>query len=163
MKRIILAALVSCVILLASCQENPADNGGDKVPVETDAPAENDVPDEPQEVQIDIDFTRLSSTIQSAQMQIILENIEDYVGQTIKIQGLYDYFFWEFNGKYFHDLIIDCPSGCPKRIEIISASPGDYPEVGAIIEVIGVFGYYREDGIDFSFPYLTVDEITVVQ
>jgi len=153
-KKGIAVIIISCliIVLTAGCSDDTDENANPAAPA-----------DDENQAGIDIDFTRLSTTMQIAQLQIVLENMPDYTGQTMKIQGVYDYSFWEVTGKFYHDLIIDCASGCPKRIEIFMDTPGEYPEPGTTIELLGVFGFYNEDGMGFNFPYLAVDEIIIIQ
>jgi hypothetical protein len=155
-RRIIAVLLCLIMMLLVGCSG--------EAPVNPDVNGNNgDNGNDEEQVKIDIDFTRLSSTMQNAQLQIVLDNMQDYIGQTMKIRGIYDHTFWEVTGKHYHDMVIDCPTGCLKRIELFIGADNEFPEVGEAIEAVGVFGFYREDGIDFNFPYFTVIEIEVVE
>jgi hypothetical protein len=152
----IAAILLSCLflILAAGCEEK---NGYAD-------PSENNEAEENQ-ITIDIDFTRLSSTMQNAQLQIVMQNAHDYIGQTMKIRGVYDPYFIEHLEEYLQFIMIDCPTGCPKYLEFIWSGdrvyPDDYPELGTMIELVGVFNIYKLNG--FDYPYFAVDDIVIVQ
>jgi hypothetical protein len=116
---------------------------------------------------IDIDFTRLSTIVQSTQHEIIMENVGDFVGQTMRIRGEYTAFFWEESGEIHHFVTLDCPSGCPKYFEFAVSGgelefPDDYPDEGVLIEIVGVLSTYRVSGVARDMPYFVVDEFVVV-
>ncbi|MCL2639037.1 MAG: hypothetical protein FWD48_11790 [Oscillospiraceae bacterium] len=148
MKKIL--ALFLCLMLISGCTEN----GGSENPPEVDADMSVDV-------DVDVDFTKLSSTMVSAQMDIIMQNMQAYVGQTMKIRGNYYPLFWEVNNEFLHFIIIECSSGCDKLFEFVwngeHIYPDDYPPEGTFIELPGVFGVDEE-----GFPYLAVDDIVIV-
>jgi hypothetical protein len=150
-KLALLLSLCATLIITAGCVE--------KQPM-------NDQPEKTAEsaVKIDIDFTRLSATMQSAQLENIMNDMPGFIGQTFKIRGVYDPYFYPEEQRLLHEIMIECTSGCPKYLEIsfISDAADDYPEIGTMIELTGVFGTYFAEGLNFNKPYLTIKEIVIV-
>ena len=111
---------------------------------------------------IDLDITAMDlSTAYSTLIDISMMP-QDYIGQTIKMRGTY--FIWHFglSGLYYHQISFRGPGGCcPRALEFILRNDGEYPEVGAKIEIIGVIGSYEEFG--GIFHYIAVDYITVLE
>jgi thiol-disulfide isomerase/thioredoxin len=116
---------------------------------------------------VDIDFTRMSATLVSAQIDNMFADIPSYIGQTMKIQGEYSPFFWSAMGTTVHFMLIDCPSGCMKQIEFKLHGgriyPDEYPDIGDMIEITGVFGTYRVEGFDTDIPYLSAEDLIIIQ
>jgi len=142
MKRLLtLVCLVS--LLLSGCSAN--------------SPADDEI--------ATLDLTILGSTMQSAEYGNMMRNPEAYRGTTIKARGSYMAIFSENDDRYFHFIVTkEGDICCQERFEFIlndkNAFPGDYPEEQAIIEIVGVFDSYNENGITRFF--LDVEEINVL-
>ena len=113
---------------------------------------------------IDVDLTMLSSTIAYAKVNSIMEKPDEYLGQTIKIRGPFDAFYYERTGVYYsYVLIEDIAACCMQRMEFIvngqHTYPDDFPEKETMIELVGVFGSYDE--LSNTYYYLAVDEIVI--
>ena len=111
---------------------------------------------------IDLDLTAMDpSTAYSILIDISMMP-QDYIGQTIKMRG--SYFIWHFglSGLYYHFISFEGPGGCcPRALEFILRDGGEYPEVSAKIEIIGVIGSYYE--FDAIFHYIAVDYMTILE
>lgn len=98
---------------------------------------------------IDVDLTKLSSTMVYSEVYNMMYYPEDYIGKTVKMQGMYAGYHDENTDKYYHACIIkDATACCAQGIEFEPAGeykyPDDYPEEGQEVCVTGVFDTYNE-------------------
>lgn len=103
---------------------------------------------------VDIDLTALSSTMVYGQVYNMMYYPENFIGQTIRMEGFYSDYFDQAKGKrYFACIIMDATACCSQGIEFELTEeysyPDDYPEVGDEVVVEGVFDLYEEDGYDY--------------
>ena len=96
---------------------------------------------------IDIDLTRLSSTMVYSEVYNMMNEPEKYVGKTIRMDGnLAVYKYPERN--YYTCIIQDATACCQQGMEFLWAGnhkyPDDYPNEGDGIIVTGVFDIYYE-------------------
>ncbi|MBO4484947.1 MAG: hypothetical protein J5738_06125 [Lachnospiraceae bacterium] len=115
-------------------------------------------PEEPNDTQvslrngdIDVDLTVLSSTLVYAEVYHMVTAPQDYVGQTVKMQGTFAYYYDQEIDCYYSACIIqDATACCSQGIEFVLTDefifPDDYPEPGTDICVIGEFSTYTEHG-----------------
>ena len=107
---------------------------------------------------IDIDLTSLSSTMVYSEVYNMMYEPENYVGKTIKMDGLFTAYHDESTGNYYFACIIqDATACCAQGMEFILTEdrsyPDDYPEEGEQITVVGVFDTYMEG--DYTYCILT--------
>ena len=98
---------------------------------------------------IDIDLTEMSSTMVYSEVYSMLAGPEDYIGKTVKMNGIFNYYHDVETGNYYFACIIrDATACCSQGIEFELTDdyiyPDDYPEVGGDVSVIGVFDTYME-------------------
>ena len=129
---------------------------------ETTAPTTSS--DRPGTGHIDIDLTRLSVTMVSAQVFQMITVPEEYLGQTVRVRGSHFEFFWEEGDMQLHYVVLNLEEGCcGQGIEFILpddiASSIGYPPQHAIIEITGVFSSYEKAG--HVFYYLAVNEMRI--
>lgn len=103
---------------------------------------------------IDIDLTKLSSTMVYAEVFSMMTNSKEYVGKTIRMRGYFSYYHNKpTDTYYFACLIKDATACCAQGIEFVLAGnnsfPDDYPRPGDEITVTGVFEPYLEDNYTF--------------
>lgn len=101
---------------------------------------------------IDMDLTTMSSTMVYANVYSLISYPDDYLGQTIKMEGVSSSFHSETNGNYYFACVIqDAAACCSQGIEYELTeefiNPDDYPSDGDQICVVGVFDMYEEDGM----------------
>ncbi len=111
---------------------------------------------------IDVDLTKLSSTMVFGEVYNMLANSKDYVGKTIKMGGAYSSNFFDLTQKNYHYVVIsDATACCQNGIEFVFDEslkyPEDYPKIGNYVEVVGVFDIYEE--LQTRYPYLKAVEI----
>lgn len=100
---------------------------------------------------IDIDLTRLSSTMVYSEVYNMMSNPDEYIGKTIRMDGnLAVYKYPERN--YYTCIIQDATACCQQGMEFLWKGdhkyPEDYPNEGDGIIVTGIFDVYYEDSIN---------------
>ena len=109
---------------------------------------------------IDVDLTKLSSTMVYSEVYNMMYSPDDYVGKTVKMEGQFAiYQATDENGAlipdqiYFACVIADATACCSQGLEFVLAGektyPDDYPELGSEINVTGVFQLYDENGTTY--------------
>lgn len=106
---------------------------------------------------VDIDLSSLSSTVVYAQVYRMMYYPEEFVGKTIRMEGLYSDFLDEATGKHYYACIIqDATACCAQGVEFEPVDsysyPDDYPSDGDTVVVEGVFDVYQEG----EFNYCTL-------
>ena len=178
MKRYFYAALLFIfVMMLSGCAEGGTGNlsrlfeGQPTIPQrpQTAEPFDSEIAPVPREVaprteagHVDIDLTRMSVTMVSAQVWQMMVIPYDYLGLTVRVRGSYYTFLWDEADMQLHYVVLDLTAGCcGQAIEFILSeeliNSIGYPVQNTPIEITGVFTYYEKFG--YLFFYLAVDEI----
>ena len=100
---------------------------------------------------IDIDLSNMSGTVVYSQVYNIVSDPDTFIGQTIRMAGLYSVYEDAERGVVYHACVIpDATACCAQGIEFVwkgdHAWPADYPDAGADILVTGRLESYFEDG-----------------
>ena len=100
---------------------------------------------------IDVDLTKLSSTMVYSEVYNMMVSPDKYIGKTVKMNGAFAYYEDpETKKQYFACIIADATACCSQGLEFILAGehsyPDDYPELGTEITVVGTFQTYEENG-----------------
>jgi len=116
-------------------------------------------------INVDVDLTILSRTMVYAEVYNIMTNPYNYLGKTIKLNGLfYSSYYDENETMYYFVVITDATSCCPQGIEFIWGSgrkyPEDYPDEKSNIEITGVFSSYDELGE--TYYHLLVEDLRIL-
>jgi len=103
---------------------------------------------------IDVDLTALSSTMVYSEVYNMMVTPENYVGKTVKMDGIFASYHDESADKYYFACIIsDATACCSQGIEFVLTDgysyPDDYPEEGGDVCVVGVFDTYQEGGYTY--------------
>ena len=98
---------------------------------------------------IDVDLTKLSSTMVYSEVYGMLTNPSDYIGKTVKMNGQFAMYHDEaLDQYYFACVIADATACCQQGLEFVLAGdytyPDDYPALDSEITVIGEFQTYME-------------------
>lgn len=120
-------------------------------------------PAEAAATQIDIDLTKLSSTMVYSEVYNMLTEPDQYIGKTVKVSGQFAVYQDQEKGKnYYACLIADATACCQQGMEFVwngdHTYPDDYPQLGEEVTVVGVFDTYIED--DYQFCQLISDSVT---
>lgn len=113
---------------------------------------------------IDVDLTKLSSTMVYSEVYNMMVFPDDYIGKTVKMNGAFVYYEDpETKNQYFACIIADATACCSQGLEFILAGehtyPDDYPEVYSEITVTGIFETYEENG----YLYCRLVDATIVE
>ena len=106
---------------------------------------------------IDVDLTKLSSTMVYSEVYNMMYTPDDYIGKTVKMKGQFAIgYAYNTDGTpdestaRFACVIADATACCSQGLEFILTGehtyPDEYPELGAEITVVGTFEWYEEDG-----------------
>ncbi len=104
---------------------------------------------------VDIDFTTMSSDMVYATVYQMCLSPEEYVGQTVRMEGQYYASYYETTELYYHYCIVsDATACCAKGLEFVWGDgthtyPDDYPENYTQVVVVGTFATYEELGIQY--------------
>ena len=148
-----LGPLLACVfiaVFLCACEKSDA-----TVISVTSSSIQEDIPltEEPDQG-VDVDLTVLSSILVYSEVYNMVTDPSSYIGKTVKMDGIFDVYTDESTGKNYYACIIQdatkcCSNGIEFELEKERVYPDDYPEVGSIITVTGVFDIYEEDGVKY--------------
>lgn len=109
------------------------------------------------------DLTKMNSQMIYAQVNDMVTNPEDYIGQEFRMSGLFDYTSFEATGKdYYYCVIPDAQACCSQGIEFIwegGHTTDEYPARQTEIIIEGVYSTYTELGITYN--YLSVQNIEI--
>ena len=119
---------------------------------------------------IDVDLTKLSSTMVYSEVYNMMNAPGDYIGKTIKMKGQFAIgYVYNTDGTpdestaRFACVIADATACCSQGLEFILTGehtyPNDYPELGSEITVTGTFEVYTENG----FQYCRLVDATLVR
>lgn len=92
------------------------------------------------DIEVDIDFTGLSTTMAYAQLSNMMYPYQDYLGQTVKIQG--EYYLAEVpqnNANYHFLLLMDDTNCCQGVMEFVLPEGSEYPKMGQQIRIAGEY------------------------
>lgn len=94
---------------------------------------------------IDVDLTKMSSTMIYSQVSDMVYYPDKYIGQVVKMYGM----FTIFRGKkrdYYNCVISDATACCQRGIEFLVSGEQNFPQEGSEIVVTGIFDTYEENG-----------------
>ncbi|MEG1432539.1 hypothetical protein [Eubacterium sp.] len=116
---------------------------------------------------VDYDLTQMGETLGYSQAVQILNAPQDYVGKTIRIQGVFKVAISK-NTDYFcfYTPISDVTACCSVPLEFTweaGSYPEDYPEVGTPIEITGEFQSYKIEGAKATFYHLTHTTVKILK
>lgn len=96
---------------------------------------------------VDVDLTKMSSTMVYSEVLNMQQSPDDYYGKIVKMQGPFNVTEID-NNRYYACIIKDATACCSTGIEFVWAGdhtyPDDYPEKNQEITVIGTFNVYTE-------------------
>lgn len=111
---------------------------------------------------IDVDLTRLSSTMVYSEVYNMVNHPQDYVGKKVKMNGAFSLYCQRTDESgnpdfsypiYYACVIADATACCSQGIEFVPEGdfsyPDDFPALGTTITVTGTFQTYEEDGAQY--------------
>ena len=101
---------------------------------------------------IDVDLTKLSSTMVYSEVYNMMSSPDEYIGKTIRMDGNLAVFEYP-ERNYYTCIIQDATACCQQGMEFLWKGdhkyPEDYPNEGDAIIVTGVFDIYYEDQVKY--------------
>jgi len=115
---------------------------------------------------MDLDLTGLSGTALYAQVTNMANDPQSYLGQSVRMQGLYFPSYFDNTQTWHHYVIVaDGPGCCRQGLEFVwdgdHSYPDDYPAEQATIEIEGVYTSRTEDGADYY--YIDTSSVTTIE
>lgn len=104
---------------------------------------------------VDIDLTKMNSTMVYSMVFQMVTEPKKFVGKTIKMKGAFSSYQDEETGRRFFGCVIKdalacCSQGLAFETAKVRRYPNDYPDEGASITIVGTFEFEKEeDGIGF--------------
>jgi len=121
----------------------------------------------PPPLAVNIDFTVFSGEDFDEEYFSLMWETENAFGKIVRVIGTYNGFFDEETDRYLHYVLIDDAEGCCVLFFEFRWDddnvPAVLPEEGAIIDLTGVFGEYYCDIFEWSFQYLNVVSLSILQ
>ena len=116
--------------------------------------AESNSPEAAEANSIDVDLTKLSSTMVYSEVYNMMYTPDDYIGKAVKMRGQFAYYEDpDTKSQYFACIIADATACCSQGLEFVLTGehtyPKDYPELGSEITVTGIFELYEENGLQY--------------
>lgn len=112
---------------------------------------------------VDLDLTVFSSTVVYSQVTNIMSSPEEYIGKTMKVYGIYSFYYYEpTDTEYYTVMIQDATLCCTQPMEFVLTDdykyPDDYPHEGEYVTVIGTYSPYEKG----EYTGYTLKDATVV-
>ena len=100
---------------------------------------------------VDVDLTKLSSTMVYSEVYNMMYTPENYIGKTVKMSGMFVAYTNQDQSQFYPAVIIaDATACCSQGLEFVlegnPSYPEGYPEMETEITVVGTFETYEEDG-----------------
>ncbi len=165
MKKAIIILMVMMLIFTACSSNEEGQNATEQLATQEsaqqDLQGDNESAQTEEAVQVDIDLTAMTSTMVYAQVYDMITKPDDYVDKTIRVKGIYNTEYFEPTDTTYHLLIIvDATGCCPQGLEFIYTGEEDYPNVPAVVEMVGSIGVHVENG--YTYLQIFTDDITVL-
>ena len=167
-----LLIICSLALALSACSPNAKNDSFDKlvamneptptVSTSTSYTAENPT-DNTNNMIVDIDLTRLSSTMVYSQVFNMVMAPSNYESKTIKIHGIYspiDKFNFFAKDTIHYVYIADAAACCTQGLEVRTPEGVTFPEKDKSIEVIGTVRTYEHNGT--IFMYIETDKVNLL-
>ena len=162
MRYVYLFVLLLCLLLAGCAARPPVGPAPETEALSPAAPTEAAVTEAPTEAapEADVDLVGLDPYSTFDAVFEIMDNAEDYVGQRIRMQGVFD--IYEYPDHVVYGCIIPDPTdNCRQQgMEFVlreDQQPAFYPNVGDEIIVSGEFALYQAG--DFTFCHLIDAEL----
>ncbi len=154
-----LLLIVTLLVSLSACgnKETPQNTQKPSVPggnTQNSTTATDDLSNPQISNNLDVDLTKLSSTMVYSEVYNMMNTPDDYIGKTVKMKGQFAYYEDpETKAQYFACIIADATACCQQGLEFELNGkhiyPDDYPELGSEITVTGTFEVYTENNAQY--------------
>lgn len=159
MKKACMILGIAMMFIITSCGSNNIDEESENIVIYEEEDTEDEVDIEESVVEneasessedgIDVDLTTLSSTMVYAEVYNMYKNPDEYIGKIVKMEGAFSVYEVVMSGSIYFSVIIEdalgcCSQGIEFELNGDYTYPGDYPEVGIDVIVVGEFETYYE-------------------
>ncbi len=101
--------------------------------------------------EVDRDLTVMSATMVFSVVSDMMRNPNGYVGEKIKMKGVYSEFFDANTGKTFHTCIVkDATACCAQGIEFELPEGVAYPPIDSDVSIVGTMDTYRNESLQIA-------------
>lgn len=130
-------------------EEDKSSEISEKLP--TEVVTDNNTKGRTTDGNVDVDLTKLSSTMVYSEVYNMMYTPENYIGKTVKMSGMFVAYTNQDQSQFYPAVIIaDATACCSQGLEFVlegnPSYPEGYPEIETDITVIGTFETYLEDG-----------------
>ena len=130
-------------------EEDKSSEISEKLP--TEVVTDNNTEGRTTDGNVDVDLTKLSSTMVYSEVYNMMYTPENYIGKNVKLSGMFVAYTNQDGSRYYPAVIIaDATACCSQGLEFVlegnPSYPEGYPEMETDITVIGTFETYLEDG-----------------
>lgn len=106
------------------------------------------------DVTIDVDLTRLSSTMVYSEVYNMVNTPKNYIGKTVKVAG--STIIEQSGNSYTASVLIsDTAACCSQGLKFVlkgtPSCPDGYPKNGKVITIVGEFDTYVENGYTYGY------------
>lgn len=141
--------IMMMVVMLTGCEN--MDSKAPQVIQNQMQEAENNTEGRTTDGNVDVDLTKLSSTMVYSEVYNMMYTPENYIGKNVKLSGMFVAYTNQDGSRYYPAVIIaDATACCSQGLEFVlegnPSYPEGYPEIETDITVIGTFETYLEDG-----------------
>ena len=175
MRRITILFTVCLMFAFSGCQVNTLDNQGSAIEnvmiaeniqsAATQRPASTETAPPAPGQNANSDMVEIKEKTFIAQINDIYLNQDDYLGKTIKYEGMFTSYTWEEVGMTYYFVYRQSPGCCgmdgQAGFEVLwpDGSNKSYPNENDWCEVVGTLGIYEED--ECSYLHIVLDSLTV--
>lgn len=130
-------------------EEDKSSEISEKLP--TEVVTDNNTEGRTTDGNVDVDLTKLSSTMVYSEVYNMMYTPENYIGKTVKMSGMFVAYTNQDQSQFYPAVIIaDATACCSQGLEFVlegnPAYPEGYPEMETEITVVGTFETCEEDG-----------------
>lgn len=103
---------------------------------------------------VDVDLTVLSGTMVYSEVYNMMSMPDPYIGRSVRMNGVFAVYIGD-GINYYAVIIADATACCKQGLEFVLVNdseltfPDDYPTVGSIVTVRGIFETYTENGYKY--------------
>lgn len=130
-------------------EEDKSSEISEKLP--TEVVTDNNTEGRTTDGNVDVDLTKLSSTMVYSEVYNMMYTPENYIGKTVKMSGMFVAYTNQDQSQFYPAVIIaDATACCSQGLEFVlegnPSYPEGYPEMETEITVVGTYETYEEDG-----------------
>lgn len=151
MKKAISIWLAAILLLaLAGCGAQTATKSEDAAPAAEETAQEAPAEAAEEDAGIDVDLTKMSSTMVYAEVSNLMYDPDPYIGKTIRMVGLTSSTVDPETGDSYHAVVIrDATACCASGLDYVLAEGEEYPKDGVVAIVTGELELY--DAFDTTY------------